>query len=91
MSTTETTNETWEAPPGRKAHVRAAAVNASAEKTATPKLAYSVLESCAALGITRPTLYGLIADGRLRTIKVGARRLIPATELHRLLAGDTNT
>lgn len=52
----------------------------------TPKMAYSVLETCATLGITRPSLYGLIADGRLRTIKVGSRRLIPVNEIERLLA-----
>lgn len=54
----------------------------------TPKLAYSILETCAALGITRPTLYKLISDGRLRTVTIGTRRLIPATELDRLLAGN---
>lgn len=62
----------------------------TAEST-TPKMAFSVLEACTALGITRPTLYGLIADGRLRTVKIGARRLIPTTELDRLLAGDDAT
>ena len=60
----------------------------TAESTNTPKLAYSVREACAALGITHPTLYKLIAAGRLRSITVGDRRLIPATELDRLLAGD---
>jgi excisionase family DNA binding protein len=52
----------------------------------TPKLAYSVAEACAAIGISRPTMYVLMERGQLRTVKIGGRRLIPATELERLIA-----
>jgi excisionase family DNA binding protein len=57
-------------------------------KTTIPpaKLAFSIDEGCAALGITRPTIYKLIHRGELRTKMVGTRRLIPAAELERLLA-----
>jgi excisionase family DNA binding protein len=37
-------------------------------------------------GIGRTLLYGLMARGELRYVKVGKRRLIPRSELVRLLA-----
>jgi excisionase family DNA binding protein len=37
-------------------------------------------------GIGRTFLYGLMARGELRYVKVGKRRLIPRSELVRLLA-----
>jgi excisionase family DNA binding protein len=43
-------------------------------------------ETAQALGITKPTAYKLIAEGRLRTVMVGARRLVPVSEIDRLLA-----
>jgi excisionase family DNA binding protein len=51
------------------------------------KLAYSVEEACQALGIGRALTYELIMSGRLHSIKVGARRLIPASALQEFLAG----
>jgi excisionase family DNA binding protein len=47
----------------------------------TKRLAYSVEEACQALGIGRALAYELIMNGRIRSIKVGARRLIPASAL----------
>jgi excisionase family DNA binding protein len=52
------------------------------------KIAYSMAEACAALTISRPTLYKLIAEGRLRTVMLGGRRVVPAEALEQLLAGD---
>jgi excisionase family DNA binding protein len=57
---------------------------------AAPKLAFSILEACAALGISRPTYYELVKRGDLRPVKVNGRVLIPATELERLLSGDSS-
>jgi excisionase family DNA binding protein len=51
------------------------------------KLAYSVEEACQALGIGRALTYELLTSGRIRSIKVGARRLIPASALSDFLAG----
>jgi len=51
------------------------------------KLAYSVEEACQALGIGRALAYELIMSGRLHSIKVGARRLIPASALQEFLGG----
>jgi excisionase family DNA binding protein len=46
--------------------------------------AYSVPEGIAYLRTSRPTLYKLIADGTLKTITRGRRRLIPGSEIARL-------
>jgi excisionase family DNA binding protein len=56
----------------------------SPESTRTPpaRLAYSVDEAAAVLGIARETIYELIRTGQLRSRKAGSRRIIG---LHHLL------
>jgi predicted DNA-binding transcriptional regulator AlpA len=49
------------------------------------RLALSIRESEQASGLSRATLYRLIATGRLKTSKVGARRIIPVGALEALL------
>jgi hypothetical protein len=49
-----------------------------------PRLAYSLAESEALSGLSRSSLYRMIAAGTLRTIVHGRRRLVPAHELERL-------
>jgi excisionase family DNA binding protein len=49
------------------------------------KLSYTVKEAGAASGLSRSTLYGMIADGRLATIRLGGRRLIEAAAIEALL------
>jgi excisionase family DNA binding protein len=51
------------------------------------RLAYSVDEACKALGIGRVLMYELLNTGRIHSIKVGARRLIPASALVEFLGG----
>lgn len=51
------------------------------------RLAYSVDEACQALGIGRVLMYELINTGRVHSVKVGARRLIPASALVEFLGG----
>lgn len=46
--------------------------------------AYTIVEGIAYLRTSRPTLYGMINSGMLRTITRGRRRLIPGTEIVRL-------
>jgi len=48
--------------------------------------AYQVNEAAAAYRLSRSTLYKLIATGKLRTVKVGGRRLIPVDAMEALLA-----
>lgn len=52
------------------------------------KLAYSIVEFAAALGISRPTVYSMIHEGQIRTVLIGRRRLIPASEIERVLSGE---
>ena len=56
-----------------------AAVRAEAATTAdAPDRLYGIPEAAAALGIGRSAVYDELAAGRLRSLKVGRRRLIPA-------------
>lgn len=48
-------------------------------------LAYSAENAARALGISRSSVYNLIAEGSLKATIVAGRRLIPAAELHALL------
>ena len=48
-------------------------------------LAYQVTTFCQRIGIGRSTFYKLIQNGKLRTVTVGGRRLVPASEVDRLL------
>lgn len=49
-------------------------------------LAHAVPDACQRLGISRSTLYELIASGEIRSFKVGARTLIPEAELRKFIA-----
>jgi excisionase family DNA binding protein len=55
------------------------------EPEATPAdvipVVYRVEEAAKALRVSRDSIYELIRSGQLRTIKVGARRLVPVTAL----------
>lgn len=45
------------------------------------KILLSVTEAADAVGVCRSKLYELLADGKLESVKIGARRLIPADAL----------
>jgi excisionase family DNA binding protein len=49
------------------------------------RLAMSIREAELASGLSRATLYRLIASGRLMTLKIGARRLVTVGALDALL------
>lgn len=53
-----------------------------------PKIAYSIKEACRASSLGRTTIYGHIAAGRLRAVRVGGRTIIPAESLLALIAGE---
>ncbi len=55
-----------------------AAVRAEAPETGGADRLLSVDEAARHLGIGRSALYGELAAGRLRSLKVGRRRLIPS-------------
>ena len=49
--------------------------------------ALSIQEAARACGLSRATLYRLIADGKLATLKIGARRLVTVGAIDDLLSG----
>ena len=49
--------------------------------------ALSIRETAQACGLSRATIYRLIEQKKLATLKVGARRLVPAGALDALLSG----
>lgn len=51
-----------------------------------PKLAYTLNEASVALGLSKSTLYKMIADGRLVTLRLGSRRLIETKTIEAVLA-----
>ena len=50
-------------------------------ETSHPRMAYSVEETAQALGIGRGLVFQLLREGQLKSIRLGKRRLIPASEL----------
>lgn len=59
------------------------------ETTPAPeRFTYRVLDACAALGISRTSLYELVKSGELKLIKIAGRTLVPRSELERLTRVD---
>ncbi len=50
-----------------------------------PPLAYSTNAAATLIGISRATLYVMMNDGRVPSIRVGGRRLITAETLQNIL------
>jgi excisionase family DNA binding protein len=48
-------------------------------------LAYRVKAFCEAVGLGRTTLYKLMREGKVKTVVIGGRRLVPAEEAQRLV------
>ena len=53
---------------------------------AAPPLLISVLDARKRLNIGNSLIWRLIADGRLRTVRLGRRTLVPVAALHELIA-----
>lgn len=51
----------------------------------TDRLAYRIDEAAERAGVSRATLYRLIAAGKLKTVKIGGCRVISAEVLGRLI------
>ena len=50
------------------------------------KIAFRILEASHVSGLSRSTLYSLINEGKLRSVKAGRRRLILRTDLEAYFA-----
>ena len=57
------------------------------EPAAFERRALSIEETAKTCGLSRATLYRLIADGKLSTLKIGARRVVPVGAIDALLSG----
>lgn len=55
------------------------------------RAAYSMQEAADLLGVSRSHVYNLAERGQLRLVRIGRRTVVPATEIDRLLAGETLT
>lgn len=53
-----------------------------------PRLALSLEEAAQAVGLCAKTVATLIRDGRLRSVRVGTRHLVPVSELQRWLTDE---
>jgi excisionase family DNA binding protein len=62
-----------------------ATLRAEAQGGAAPERLMSVVEAAVALGVGRSALYDAIGVGDLRSIKVGRRRLIPASSIEKFI------
>ncbi|WP_267359293.1 MULTISPECIES: excisionase family DNA-binding protein [unclassified Methylobacterium] len=55
-------------------------------RASTEKLCFTVPETCFSTGLSRSTIYLLLQEKKLRSIKVGNRTLIPADSLRGYLS-----
>lgn len=62
--------------------------NANGQPDQLGRLAYSVPEASAAIGIGKTKLYALIGEGILPSTTIGKRRVIRSADLHSLIAGE---
>ena len=51
----------------------------------SPRLAWQVNHFCKAVGIRRTSFYELLKQNKLRTVVIAGRRLVPDSEVRRLL------
>lgn len=59
--------------------------NAASTPESRPPVLLTIEEARTVLRLSRWSLYKLINERRLKTIKIGQRRLIPADDLHRFI------
>ena len=52
------------------------------------RLTYSMEEAAKILGVGRTTVYDLVRMGRLRTLKIGSRRLVARVDLEEFVAAQ---
>ena len=64
------------------------AIGGSNRLVNSDRLAWTVEEARAKLGIGRSLMYELIAQGKIGSVKAGGRRLISQQHLEQFLAGD---
>ncbi len=59
---------------------------APSEPVPLKRIGYRVNDFCLVTGIGRTSLYDLINSGKIRTVRIAGRRIIPAGEAERIMA-----
>ena len=57
---------------------------------AVEKMAYSIRETAEAIGLHPNTVYELVQEGKIPSIKLGRKILVSKIELAKFLAGHSN-
>jgi len=57
----------------------------SKTKEADTPLAYRVRDFCKSVGVGKTKFYELLRAGKIKTITIGGRRLVPAEEAQRIV------
>ncbi len=66
-------------------------VAGQASRETVERQGYNVGESARIIGVGRTTMHKMIREGRIRPVKIGARTVIPKSEIDRLLNTTDNT
>ena len=53
-----------------------------------PRLAYSLIETALVTGLSLSTINRRLASGDIKSVKVGRRRLVPVSELQRMVGNN---
>ncbi|WP_036212698.1 helix-turn-helix transcriptional regulator [Novilysobacter arseniciresistens] len=56
------------------------------QESSSAPLAHRIPDACQRIGLGRSSLYELIKAGRLKTVRIAGRTLVPESELQRLVA-----
>jgi excisionase family DNA binding protein len=70
----------------REAAALATEVTELVERPSPAPLSVSVDEAARLIGVGRSTMFSLLEEGHIRSVKVGARRLVPRRALEEFLA-----
>lgn len=68
--------------------ISAAGTKPVLQSPAIDRNAFTISEACRRLSISRASLYRLNATGEIRTVRLGGRRLVPASEIVRVLGDE---
>jgi len=84
---TTAATETGVARRGLVANTNTKLIDAETVDPSHQRVLVSVTDACRMLSISKPTLYALMASGRLRSVKIGRARRIPVSGIVRLGRG----
>lgn len=87
-SPTSTTSSVRDSSPARGDDLSSKAAGREMNGTALVPLAVSPRHAARYLGVGHDAIYQLLNQGRIRSVRLGRRRLIPMSELQRFLTAE---